>query len=272
MSETNKNIRLNKPFRTPDGPKKYSVYVKNPSTGNTKKVNFGDPNMEIKRDNPERRKSFRARHGCDKAKDKTTPKYWSCKFWSTKSVSDLLKEIIEPQNVDITSIKFNETLNQLIWDENDNMLPEIRKQLLLNAKRFIEFSDLTELKFNDIILTGSLANYNYNNNSDFDIHIILNFSQISNNKEFVTEFLKLKKDLWENKLPIQIKNYDVELYFQDINEPHKSTGTFSLMKNEWINKPIKQIVHINVENIKQKASSIMNQIDSLENKCIHHYF
>lgn len=75
-----RKVQLNKPFRTPDGPKKFSVYVQN-NKGNVVKVNFGDPNMEIKRDNPERRKSFRARHKCDTAKDKTTPRYWSCKMW-----------------------------------------------------------------------------------------------------------------------------------------------------------------------------------------------
>ena len=80
---------LNKPFRTSKGPKKFSVYVKN-EKGNIVKVNFGDPNMEIKRDNPARRKSFRARHQCD-----TNPgprwkaRYWSCKMWeSKKSVTD----------------------------------------------------------------------------------------------------------------------------------------------------------------------------------------
>ena len=72
---------LDKPFRTPDGPKKFSVYVKNPSTGNVVKVNFGDPNMEIKRDDPARRKSFRARHNCDNPGPKTKARYWSCKKW-----------------------------------------------------------------------------------------------------------------------------------------------------------------------------------------------
>jgi hypothetical protein len=71
---------LGKPFYTPDGPKKRSVYVKN-SKGNVVKVNFGDPNMEIKRDSPSHRKSFRARHKCSEKKDRTTPGYWSCKAW-----------------------------------------------------------------------------------------------------------------------------------------------------------------------------------------------
>ncbi len=75
-----KKVKLNKPFRTPDGPKKFSVYVKN-DKGNVVKVNFGDPNMEIKRDDPERRKSFRARHNCDNPGPKYKARYWSCKMW-----------------------------------------------------------------------------------------------------------------------------------------------------------------------------------------------
>ena len=76
-----KKVTLNKPFYTPDGPKKSSVYVKN-DKGNVIKVNFGDPNMEIKRDDPERKKSFRARHQCDtNPGPKTKARYWSCKAW-----------------------------------------------------------------------------------------------------------------------------------------------------------------------------------------------
>lgn len=75
-----RKVQLGKPRRTPDGPKKFSVFVKN-SKGNVVKVNFGDPNMSIKKSNPKKRKSFRARHNCDTAKDRTTPRYWSCKAW-----------------------------------------------------------------------------------------------------------------------------------------------------------------------------------------------
>ena len=75
-----RKVTLNKPFRTSDGPKKFAVYVKNGS-GKVIIVRFGDPNMKIKKNIPERRKSFRARHKCDQATDKTTPRYWSCKMW-----------------------------------------------------------------------------------------------------------------------------------------------------------------------------------------------
>jgi hypothetical protein len=83
-----KTVTLNKPTRGDVA--KYKVYVKN-DAGNVVKVNFGDKNMSIKRDDPARRKSFRARHKCDQKKDKDSAGYWSCKFWSTKSVTDILK-------------------------------------------------------------------------------------------------------------------------------------------------------------------------------------
>tara|TARA_R110002020_G_scaffold56529_1_gene156393 strand:+ start:714 stop:1373 length:660 start_codon:yes stop_codon:yes gene_type:complete len=75
-----RKVKLGKPFRTPDGPKKFSVYVKN-EKGNVVKVNFGDPNMEIKRDNPKRRKSFRARHKCATPGPRWKARYWSCRKW-----------------------------------------------------------------------------------------------------------------------------------------------------------------------------------------------
>jgi hypothetical protein len=75
-----RKVQLNKPFRTPNGPKKSSVYVKN-DKGNVVKVNFGDPNMKIKKNIPERRKSFRARHNCDNPGPKWKARYWSCRAW-----------------------------------------------------------------------------------------------------------------------------------------------------------------------------------------------
>jgi hypothetical protein len=75
-----RKVTLNKPFLTPDGPKKRSVYVKN-AKGNVVKVNFGDPNMRIKKSSPSHRKSFRARHHCENPGPKTSARYWSCRAW-----------------------------------------------------------------------------------------------------------------------------------------------------------------------------------------------
>jgi hypothetical protein len=74
-----KSVKLNSPTR--GDVKKFKVFVKDPKTGNVKKVNFGDPNMRIKKSNPARRKSFRARHNCDNPGPKTKARYWSCRKW-----------------------------------------------------------------------------------------------------------------------------------------------------------------------------------------------
>ncbi len=196
--------------------------------------------------------------------NKTNPRSWSGKFWKNNNISKILREVVEPDTVDVSSIKMNTTLNPLIWENDYQMKPEVRKALLLNAKRFIEFSDVENIKFSDIILTGSLANYNYNDNSDLDVHIIFDFKQISENIEFVGDFFKLKKQLWADMLPIQVKGYDVEMYFQNVTDPHHSSGTYSLIKDSWIKKPIKKIININTGAVQLKAADLMNAIDDLE--------
>ena len=81
-----RKVKLNKPMQ--GDVKKFKVYVKDPKTGNVKKVNFGDPNMRIKKSNPKRRKSFRARHNCDNPGPKTKARYWSCYQWRANAPVD----------------------------------------------------------------------------------------------------------------------------------------------------------------------------------------
>lgn len=192
------------------------------------------------------------------------PRFWSGRYWKNHHISDELKEVVEPDNVDVTSIQMHDTLSPLVWDSDEKIKTDVRKTLLMNAKRFIEFCDAENLKFDDVILTGSMANYNYNENSDLDVHVVLDFNQISKNKDFVGDFFKLKKQLWADKLPIQVKGHDVEMYFQDNAEPHHSSGTYSLIKNDWIRKPTKKIVNIDSANVQLKAADLMNAIDDLE--------
>ena len=122
-----KTPKLNKPFRTSGGPKKFSVHVRN-AKGNIVKVNFGDPKMEIKRDDPERRKNFRARHNCADKTDKTKAGYWSCKMWEKgKSVSSYLKddfhirlkEIIRERKLTKGEIKKRDEGAKVLIDKGD---------------------------------------------------------------------------------------------------------------------------------------------------------
>lgn len=98
-----KSVTLNKPFRTPDGPKKFAVYVKN-DKGNVVKVTFGDPNMEIKRDDPERRANYRARHNCSDPGPKWKANYWSCKMWADKPVSKITEDAICENTFSFTTL------------------------------------------------------------------------------------------------------------------------------------------------------------------------
>ena len=103
-----KKVKLNKIMR--GDVKKYKVYVKN-DRGNVVKVNFGDPNMEIKRDDPDRRRNFRARHNCDNPGPRWKARYWACKTWSAKPVSAMLKEEIEL----LDEAKKNKPKNPKLW-------------------------------------------------------------------------------------------------------------------------------------------------------------
>ena len=106
--DENKKVKLNKIMR--GDVKKYKVYVKN-DKGNVVKVNFGDPNMEIKRDDPDRRRNFRARHNCDNPGPRWKARYWACKTWSTQSVTSMLKEETE-----LTEEKKNKAKNPKKWN------------------------------------------------------------------------------------------------------------------------------------------------------------
>ena len=125
-----KSVKLGKP--SSGDVKKYKVFVKN-KKGKVVKVNFGDPNMKIKRNIAKNRKSFRARHKCAQAKDRTTPKYWSCKLWSSTPVSKIVNEtlIFDEKNSkfdkNYLKMKIQETFNQ---DAEPMVQPQIKPQVV----------------------------------------------------------------------------------------------------------------------------------------------
>ena len=104
------------------------------------------------------------------------------------NITNIIKEVIEPSAVDVSTIVMNNELSPLLWI-GETMIRDVRETLLRNVKQFIEFSELQTLKFLDIILTGSMANYNYSDKSDIDIHIVLDFKQLSDDEEFVSDYL-----------------------------------------------------------------------------------
>ncbi len=232
---------------------KYKIFVKDPKTGEVRSISFGDKNEEVYAP------PFKQSKEKKKDKEEREPQKLN-----NKEVGELLNEIIDADSINVEKLNVKNQLCPKVWDDEDHMNPEVRQALLKNALEFIKFAKLEGATFKDIILTGSLANYNWHEGSDLDVHVLMDYDQISDDNEFVGDYFKTKKSLWGEQLPITVKDHDVELYVQDTNEPHTSTGVYSLLNDKWLTKPIKSMVALDIPNIQAKAMDFMRSIDDLE--------
>ena len=166
----------------------------------------------------------------------------------------------------LSSFKVQKELNPKIWDgggESAKMNPEIRDRLLEISYEFIDFLGV-DVVVTDIIMTGSLSNYNWSKYSDVDLHIVANFNQFPTNQmDLYKEFFNLKKIIFNDKHDITIYGYDVELYLQDEEETHFSSGVYSVLFDEWSNNPKKESISIDKEQIKNKTNQWMDIIDGV---------
>lgn len=170
-------------------------------------------------------------------------------------------EEISLDKIKLPSKYVHNELNQEIWN-GDKIKKNISKVLKVIAKDFYDFLKI-DAPIEGIWFTGSLANYNWTKFSDIDLHILVDYSKINKDESLVLEYLSSKKDNWMNLHNIEIKNFDVEVYAQDINEKHSSTGVYDIMNDEWIRKPSKEKPSINKSSIKKKIKKIINKIENL---------
>lgn len=169
------------------------------------------------------------------------------------------------EDIDVKSFAVKDELNPNLW-KNDKLDSRIRLKLLDIADDFTDFLNVDWVKPEDITMTGSLANYNWSEDySDIDLHIIYDFKKVDKRTEFVSEYFQSKKDLWNQKHEnIKIFGFPVEVYVQDKNEPHASSGIYSLEKNKWVIKPEKQSVDKKeLKQAEKKAETWANKIDAL---------
>jgi predicted nucleotidyltransferase len=170
----------------------------------------------------------------------------------------------------LNSFHLKDELNPKIWKSSGNdektMNPKVRARLLDIAYEFIEFLKV-DVVVSDIIMTGSLANYNWSTFSDIDLHILVDFNQFPESQlPLYTELFTLKKTMYNDNHNITIYGYEVELYIQNESEAHFSSGVYSVLHDEWINKSKKENVEIDTNLIKNKATKWMEIIDgALEN-------
>lgn len=187
----------------------------------------------------------------------------------------LFEELIEDKELDdkiVKSFKSKDSLSNQIFDGEKGefkMRDDIRKKLLDISDNFIDSLGV-EFFIHDLVLTGSLANYNWSNFSDVDLHIIVDFDEIVEGKpdseSFITifkEFFDAKERVWNERYNIKIKGYDVEIYVQDINQPHVSSGVYSILHNKWIVEPNIKSPNIDDKKILDKSEYYAKKIDEL---------
>jgi len=181
-----------------------------------------------------------------------------------KKWNKFLLEAVESTEIDLPSLKIKDSLNMNVWQSEDRVKPEISSRLIQIALDFMDELNVTNDEIIDIIFTGSLANYNWTEYSDIDLHVIIDFRNMDDNTTMVRDLFNAKKGDWNKTHNIVIKNHEVEIYVQDVNEPHISTGVYSLLEDQWHVKPNKMTPRIDYNSIKIKAKDLMGQIDRIE--------
>ena len=190
-----------------------------------------------------------------------------------KSLVDELFEDSELDQKIVKSFYSKESLSPDIFEEDNgsfSMKDNIRTKLLEIADKFVEFIGI-DFFIDDVHLTGSLSNFNWSEYSDVDLHILVDFNDFNDSnkkdstsmKKIVKEFFDSKKNNWNSEHDIKIKGYDVELYVQDSNEKHLSTGVYSILNNKWIIEPKKGKEFIDDRTIMEKGQEYAELIDSL---------
>ena len=166
-------------------------------------------------------------------------------------------------DLDFSSFKINKILNPKVWESENKINPDIRELLIKIANNYYDSLELNT-PIVDIILTGSLSNYNWSKYSDFDVHILIDINKFGEKKELIKNLLDAKTRSWNDNHDIKIKGYDVELYIQGKDQEHHSTGIYSLMNEKWVIKPEKISPKINKNIIRQKYKKIIDILDDIK--------
>lgn len=196
---------------------------------------------------------------------------YSGEYFDDEELDENINYEVAPADVDTSSFKLENTLESNIWSKDGKLDSMVRLKLLDIADDFIETLGIRWVKPTDIILTGSLCNFNWSEYSDFDLHVLMDFSEVDERTELVKSYFDAKKNEWnENHDTLEIHGYPVELYVQDVNDENISSGIYSLEKNKWLIEPkedyLEDLSDVDDVKIKMIGASIMTYIDEIEDK------
>jgi pyrimidine deaminase RibD-like protein len=160
------------------------------------------------------------------------------------------------------AVKFHDTLNPLLWDRRENLHPEIHDQLMAIVADFSEFLGVKDLDLKDITISGSNAAYSYTPNSDIDLHLIVDLSNVEH-EEVYRELFTAKKAIYNKENTITIKGIPVELYVQDATQQHHSQGIYSLLNSSWIQIPRRIQADIDDMSVRSKYEDLSKRINKV---------
>ena len=159
---------------------------------------------------------------------------------------------------------YNDQLDPDFW-QNGDFNEKIKDKLIKIAENFYQNLKL-DIPIEDIQLTGSLANYTYTDYSDLDVHILIDFSKVNEDIDLVKKALDGVRFVWNLRHQITIKGHEVELYLQDINEPHSASGLYSLKFDKWLRKPQYNPPEVDERSVELKFNEYVKIINQLEDK------
>jgi len=157
----------------------------------------------------------------------------------------------------IKPVTYHDTLNPKLWDKN-SLKHEVRYKLMAIAMHFAKFLNVPKLNLRDITISGSNAAYGYSESSDLDLHLVVDMPV--DHPEF-SELYTAKKNEYNFSHNIKIKDIDVELYVQDVQQPHRSAGIYSVLNDRWISKPKHQPPTIRDADVTKKARNYSSRIN-----------
>ena len=158
------------------------------------------------------------------------------------------------------NVDYHDALCPKAWD-GDRLKSDIAERLLKISKRFVSYLEIPGFRVLDVVLTGSMANYNWTRYSDFDIHVVTDYQDLQCD-DLAEAFYQAKKKIWNDAHDITIHGHEAELYVEDIHEPPVSAGMYSLLKHLWLKKPSYNPPEIDDGAINHKVASLIKQIDT----------
>ena len=159
---------------------------------------------------------------------------------------------------ELSTIHYHDKLNPLLWEQG-KLRTEVRYKLMFIARHFAKFINIPHINLRDITISGSNAAYGYSKSSDLDLHLVVDFPK---DKPELAELYSAKKNQYNYTYNITVRDIDVELYVQDVQQPHHSSGIYSVLNDKWVSKPVHHVPDLSDKEVKSKArnyAGIINQ-------------